>query len=216
MRGIRHVGSDTAVSAVHATTHLRSTLSSEMINKQTVQVKLLALSIGLSVLKEGQKNLAALLRPATLSAVLLKTNKKKKKDNSENRYTQKKTKLHSNVCVGDFTEKRKTVKKKTNLPLMALSLATDLASEATEGDDLPLVDNVVEVLLGADEGHTLDSSADLTHVLEVGAHVHSASPGDHANVPGEVGVMVCHRPNTNTQNKNKQKNTNKKRLNKKN
>ena len=71
MRRISHVGSDTTMSTVHATTHLRSTLSSDVIDEKTVQVELLALSIGLCILDEGKKNLTALLGPATLSATLL-------------------------------------------------------------------------------------------------------------------------------------------------
>ena len=75
---------------------------------------------------------------------------------------------------------------------MALSLAANLAGEATEGDNLLLGKNVVKVLLGADESHALDSSADLTHVLEVSAHINSASPCDHCNVPRCVGIVICH------------------------
>ena len=84
--------------------------------------------------------------------------------------------------------------KKTNLPLMALSLTADLASETTEGDDLLLGKNVVEVLLGTDESHALNSGADLTHVLEVSAHIDGTSPSDDSNVLRSVRVMICHPP----------------------
>jgi len=84
---VGHVGSDTAVSTVHATTHLRSTLSSDVVDEKTVQIKLLALGVGLSVLNQRQQDLTALLRPATLSAVLLllkqkQTNKQKDQNTS--------------------------------------------------------------------------------------------------------------------------------------
>ena len=68
---VGHVCSDTAVSTVHTTAHLRGTLSSDVVDEETVQIKLLALSVGLGVLNEGKQDLAGLLRPATLSAVLL-------------------------------------------------------------------------------------------------------------------------------------------------
>ena len=71
VRGVGHVCSDTTVSTIHATTHLRSTLSSDVIDEETVQIKLLALGVCLSVLDERQKDLTGLLGPATLSAVLL-------------------------------------------------------------------------------------------------------------------------------------------------
>jgi len=156
VRGVGHVSGDATVGTIHTTTHLRSTLSSDVIDEKTVQVKLLALGVGLSVLDERQQDLAALLGPATLSAAV---------------------------------------------PLMALSLAANLAIEATERNDLLLLKNVVEVLLGADESHTLNSGTNLTHVLEVSAHVDSASPRNHANVLGEVRIVVCHLHKQ--QNKNK-------------
>jgi len=166
MRGVGHVSSDTTVSTIHATTHLRSTLSSDVINEKTIQIKLLALSVGLCILDEGKKDLTALLGPATLSAVL---------------------------------------------PLMALSLAANLAVEATERNDLLLLKNVVKILLSTDESHALNSSTDLTHVLEVSTHINSTSPCNDANVPGEVRIMVDHRTNTkNTHTeKNKKTKTNK-------
>ena len=76
---------------------------------------------------------------------------------------------------------------------MALRLATALAGEAAEGNDLLLVENVVEVLLRADERHALDRSADLAHVLEARAHIHRASLRDDVDVLRVVRVVVRHR-----------------------
>ena len=75
---------------------------------------------------------------------------------------------------------------------MALRLAAALAGEAAEGNDLLLVENVVEVLLRADERHALDRSADLAHVLEARAHIHRASLRDDVDVLRVVRVVVCH------------------------
>ena len=52
-----------------------------------------------------------------------------------------------------------------------LSLEADLAGVPAEGDDLLLLDNVVEVRLGAGEGHALDGSGGLSGVLEVDTEV---------------------------------------------
>ena len=75
---------------------------------------------------------------------------------------------------------------------MALRLAAALVGEAAEGNDLLLVENVVEVLLRADERHALDRSADLAHVLEARAHIHRASLRDDVDVLRVVRVVVCH------------------------
>ena len=92
---------------------------------------------------------------------------------------------------------------------MALRLAAALAGEAAEGNDLLLVENVVEVLLRADERHALDRSADLAHVLEARAHIHRASLRDDVDVLRVVRVVVRHR--SQKQNKTKTtKNNNKK------
>ena len=76
---------------------------------------------------------------------------------------------------------------------MALRLAATLAGEAAEGNDLLLVENVVEVLLRADERHALDRRADLTHVLETRAHIHRARLHGGVDVLRVVRVVVRHR-----------------------
>ena len=108
------------------------------------------------------------------------------------------------------TKKIRTVerkKKETNLPVVALRLAAALAGEAAEGNDLLLVENVVEVLLRADERHALDRRAHLAHVLEARAHIHRARLHRGVDVLRVVRVVVCHLSATNkkhTQNTQKQ------------
>ena len=75
---------------------------------------------------------------------------------------------------------------------MALSLTANLAGETTERNDLLLLENVVQVLLSTDESHALDSSADLTHVLEVCANINCTSSCNHSYVLRSIRIMVCH------------------------
>lgn len=58
-----------------------------------------------------------------------------------------------------------------HLPVVALRLPLDADLEAAEGDDLLLLDDVLEELLRARQLHPLDGRAGLVCVLEVDAQV---------------------------------------------
>lgn len=58
--------------------------------------------------------------------------------------------------------------------ILTLRVALDAQLEADEGDDLLLLNDVVQVLLGARESHMLDGGACLARIFEADAEVASA------------------------------------------
>lgn len=94
-------------------------------HNKLVRLEALDLSVGLCVLEQAQKELAALLRPAT--------------DGSRD--------------------------------VLALRVTLHAKLEADKRNDLFLVDDILEILLGARQGHVLDRSSGLSRVLKVNTQI---------------------------------------------